>query len=296
MASETLVACIESGERTFALKRTFASIESSTRDVNVNVITMDFDGLLDKCVALENTIFSVIKNNARKQTELSCLQSDILKNVQSESEALADYEHELKDQLENLKTKIEELETELKIYNDINEKLDEIVVTAKRTAKEKRDFSYSFKEESEEYEQIQKEHIDMLNELAILKEADTQQFRQYLNDSRQLVIALYKNDQILKVLERQNKFAEQQFDFILNELPWEPLSHNYFEDLRNSKDESIRCIADVLRLQTAEINDLNESLNSKKGRKLEILEQLARQLDMFVRKRETALLTDQQKA
>lgn len=257
---------------------------------------MDFDELLDKCVALENTIFSVIKNNARKQSELSRLQTDILKNVQIESESLADHEHYLRNQLETLKINKEDLDAEVKLYIDTNEKLDEIVATAQRTANEKRDFCYGLKEESEEYEQIKLEYLKMLNEITILKEEDTQKFRQYLNDCRNLVINLYKNDQIIRVLERQNKYAEQQFDFIHNELPWEPLSNNYLAELRNFDDDSIRNIADVLKMQTIEINDLNESLKSKKERKLEILEQLARQLELFVRKRETSLLTEIQRA
>lgn len=256
---------------------------------------MDSDQLLDKCVALENTIFSVIKNNARKQNELSRLQTNILNDVQVESEALDDYEHELRNQLQILKTNKEELDTEIKLYGEINDRLDEIVVATQRTAQEKRDFYYSFKEESEEYEQIKANHLVMLNGFSVLKEKDTQKFKEYLNESRSLVIDLHKNDQIIRVLEKQNKYAEQQFDFILNELPWEPLSDIYFKELHNFENDSIRNLADVLEIQTTEINELNESLNSKKERKLEILEQLAHHLDLFVRKRESAVLINNQR-
>lgn len=245
---------------------------------------MDFDRLLDKCVTLESTIFAVIQNNARKQSELSSLQSDILKTSQDDLEELADYQSELNNQLETARTRKDELNAEIKVYNEINERLKEIVAIAQRTSEEKKDIHSGMKEEYEEYEQIKVDHFNVINEFRILKEEDTQNLREILDQSRNLVIDLYRNDQFIRVLERQNKYAEQQFDFILNELPWEPLSISYFKELRNVDDKSIRDLADVLQLQTVEINELNESLDSKKERKLEILEQFARQLDLFFEK------------
>lgn len=262
---------------------------------------MQFDKILDDCVALENTISFLIKNNANKQTALNNLQSHILENSQSQLNQLVDREHELWSNLENLKATKEKIGYEIKQYSDINEKLSDLVAIAQRASNEKLDVNDKFNEANLitdsllESEQLIGEYLNIKNEIVISSEnleKDELDVEDLVKNGKELAINLEKNDNLIRVLEQQNKYAEEQFDLILNQLPWQPLTESYIAELLQSNEEGIRDLAGVLQVQSGEINDLNESLCYKKQQKLEILEQLADQLNLFSRKRDEAILME----
>lgn len=263
---------------------------------------MDFDRLMDDCATLEKTISGLIKSNSCKQSELRQLQSDILASCEFELGEVVNRESELKTELESLKYKKEDLDAKVKQYANINEKLQEVVATAQQTSNRHNELSLPDKynetyvivsESIQDFEQLNQEYIRLCGEIVNLEtslQEAMNQMKAVVADNKELVINLHKNDDIIRLLFQQNKFSEQQFDIILSQLPWEPLPEQYMEELQNSSNETIRQLATVFQLQTSEINDLNESLRQKKLKKLEILEQLSKQLDCFVRKREAAIL------
>jgi len=264
-------------------------------DINVNK-------LLDDCVSLENTISILIKDNASKRLELNSLQTTILNSSQSGLDQLVDHENVLRNDQALLKSKKDGLDINIKQLTDVNEKLNELVSVSQKANNGKKDTNNKFDEvymniaeTIREYEDLRLEYIKAGSEIAMVQEdleKDAREVSDVVNKCIDLVTNLDRNDNIIRMLDQQNKYAEQQFDLILNQLPWEPLTDNYIEGLCNSKDESIRTLARLLQMQTSEIDDLNESLTTKKQRKLDILEHLANQLNNFVKRREEAILME----
>lgn len=267
-------------------------------------LTMDLDKLLVDCVSLENTVSALIRNNASKQLELKELQNRLFEQTQAESNQLVDTENKLRDELEQEKLMRDTLETDIKQYTVINEKLNELVSSAQKINNEKKDnFDKNNELQSfitnvlQESEQLKQEFTRAIHEVACLEDElanDSSQVRELTNEGQSLVVHLHRNENILRVLDQQNKYAEQQFDLILNQVPWEPLTRQNINELLKSTNGRIRDLAAVLDVQTSDMYDLNESLKAKKRKKLEILEQLADQLNDFMKRRSQAILMNNQ--
>lgn len=263
---------------------------------------MDFDKILDDCVTLENTITVLIKNNANQEAKLAGLQTLFLEEIQVDIHQLVEREHELNKNLDILKLTKEEYESDIKQFTEINGRLAELVVSAQKFKNEKvsnedklNDTYLDIAAIIQEYEQLKIDFVKLAEDISLLNEGlerDADAVKQLVKHGRELVINLHKNDNAIRVLDQQNKFAEQQFDLILNQLPWEPLNDSYLDSLCRTDDTNIRELASAIKIQTDEINELNDSLTAKKRRKLTILEQLASQLNEFVRKRSESLLMD----
>lgn len=265
-----------------------------------NVANIDFDRLIDDCASIENTISSLIKDNARKECELSCLQAQIIGDTQTELDRLVDYEHLLRTNLEAEREKKFRFDSDIKRCSDVNEKLSKLVSNVQKSNNERSEIDREYEvvnqrifNSIQEYEQIKNDYKRLTHDIELLNnrdDRDNQVVKALLSESKNLVVSLQKKDNILRVLEHQNIFAGQQFDHILDQIPWEPLSHQQIEELRKSNHEQIRNLAEDLQLQAHDIAELRESLSSRKKLKLDILEKLATQLDQFVKKREEAIV------
>lgn len=262
---------------------------------------MDFDELLDNCQNLEKTIQMLIKSNAYKQSNVNRLQAEMLKSYKSQQKELAELEQKFQIELYKIKAKSEKLELEIKQVNIVNEELREVVNRAQQATHTKPDGSkksnetYQFMAEViENLEKIRADYngvLDFIRSKEAYLPEDSLKAKETLDDSKSLVIELHKNEHLIRLLEKQGKFAEQQFDLILSQIPWEPLTTSYIKQLRESSNEDVRNMADNLALQVSEIEDLEESQVAKKNKKLEILKDLTDQLDLFVRKRSEAILS-----
>lgn len=260
---------------------------------------MEFDKLLEDCANAENAISLLIKANANKSIELNDNRAKLIETTQVDLDQLVERELEFRTTLEELRTRKAELESNIKKFTIVNEKLSDLVTTIQKTNNDKTNHDNQQKDliiqtsnviqEFEAYKldftKINREFISLCENL----ERDAVEVEKYVSFATGLVANLHKNDSIIRLLDQQNKFSEQQFDLILNQLPWEPLTKQCIDDLRHSSNKYIQDVANSLEIQSSEIEELNESLNSKKRRKLELLEQLANQLNSFVARRGEAI-------
>lgn len=260
---------------------------------------MEFDKLLEDCANAENAISLLIKANANKSIELNNNRAKLIETTQVDLDQLVERELEFRTTLEELRTRKAELESNIKQFTIVNEKLSDLVTTIQKTNNDKTNHDNQQKDliiqtsnviqEFEAYKldftKINREFISLCENL----ERDAVEVEKYVSFATGLVANLHKNDSIIRLLDQQNKFSEQQFDLILNQLPWEPLTKQCIDDLRHSSNKYIQDVANSLEIQSSEIEELNESLNSKKRRKLELLEQLANQLNSFVARRGEAI-------
>lgn len=262
---------------------------------------MSLDKLIDDCSTLENTVAILIKANAAKLQELNKLHSLILDTTQSNLDNSINTECELLQQLDSLRAKRDSLEIEIKQFTHTNSILAELVNLARKTESDDDilcrfgDTYVGIAECINEFEKIRidsQRFNDKIDELGSTIVEETNELRELIKDSQILNVELHKNDNILRVLTSQNKFLEQQFDLILNQLPWEPLADSYIEKLRQYSNRNIRELADVLQIQANEIVYLNDTLDAKKSVKLKVLEDFAKELEEFAKKREEAALVD----
>lgn len=260
---------------------------------------MEFDKLVDDCMAFENTISALINSVGNKKLSVRNLEKTLLEYTQSESQRYIEREQEFWKTIEDLKVTKENFDVEIKLYNETNEQLRELVALSQRHVDESKISEVSKSEHFQaanvlqEFEQLKVEYIKIQSDTSMVEDIsaqDTLGVEEVVEHSGSLVINLHKNANILRVLEQQLKYAEQQFDIIINQLPWVSLPYTYFQQLRTSFDSRVRELSDVLQLQTNEINDLNESLSTKKERKLALLEELAKELNGFATKRQDAIL------
>lgn len=263
---------------------------------------MDFDDVLDNCQQIESTIQVLVKANASKQSDISKLETEMLLAYNHQQKQLTDLEHKFQAKLAGVQTKSEKLELEIKLVNSVNEELSEVVKTAQKAsrarteASKKNNQSYNFMggviENLDDIRANFKRISDEIQSLDELSNNDSQRARELLEENKSSAIEFHKNANLIRLMEKQGTFAEQQFDMILNQIPWEPLTAGYIKELRGSSNENVRIMADNLALQVSEIQDLEESLVTKKEKKLEILKNLTEQLDVFVRKRSEAILIE----
>lgn len=260
---------------------------------------MTFDKLLENCQTLEKTISILIKSNANKQIELNRLQNSIFDESQASLNEIVKKESDLQQKLDSLKLKKNELDTEIKQYSDINEKLSDLVAIVQRTdSSEDNDckndeMSFAITDTLDEYTRLKQDcskAVVKVSQMIDTLDRDRTEIKDFICDKQNLIVDLHRNDANIRLFEQQNKFAEQQFDLIINQLPWEPLTDHYIVDLRRSSMQQIRDIAETLQLQKNEIEDLTESLNIKKARKLRVLEELYSELNNFIQKRDEAVL------
>lgn len=264
---------------------------------------MGIDKLIDDCATLENTVSILIKANGEKLQELNRLHSLILETAQKDLDALIETERSLLQELENLRAKRDHYELEIKQFTNTNSRLADLVALARRTENEQDEdvlarFAETYVGVAEcinEFEQITydvskyNERIGELNNDIV---GDTNEVKKLVEESQMLNVNLHKNDNTLRVLDRQNKYSEQQFDLILHQIPWEPLTDTYIESLRQSNNKSIRDLAEVLHIQANEIVYLNDTLIARKSVKLKTLEEFAKKLEEFAKRREEASLVE----
>lgn len=260
---------------------------------------MDFDKLVDDCTNVENSITLLIKTNTSRSIELSEIRAKLIQTTQTDLDQLVERELELRTTLEDLRIKKSDLETNIKQFASVNEKLSDLVTTIQTINNDKtnsdnqqKDLILQISSTIQDFEahrldcsKLSQEFVSLCGSL----DKDAIEVDKSVEIAGKLVASLHKNDRIIRVIDQQNKYAEQQFDLILNQLPWKPLTKQCIEDLRLSNNKSIRDIADSLEIQSNEIEELNESLNCKKRRKIELLEQLANQLNSFVARRGEAI-------
>lgn len=262
---------------------------------------MDIDKLFDTCQTLETTIAILVRSNANKQAEAMRLQNNIFDESQASLNQILAKEKELQYKLDLLKSRKNDIETEIKQYSDINEKLSDLVAIVQKSnpsAKEDNEcrndeMCLTIIETLDEYEQIKQEYTKTSSKVTHLNESldrDSNEVKNLISENQELVLDLHKNDTIIRLSDQQNKYAEQQFDVIINQLPWEPLTDQYIDELRKSSVLAIKQIADSLQLQKNEILDLTDSLNHKKAKKLGVLEELYSVLNTFLQKRDEAVL------
>lgn len=266
----------------------------------------EFDELFERCQHLENTIQMLLRSNALKKANINKLRAEIIQSYGDQQKNLAEMEQKYQADLAAVKVKSEKLELELRQVNIINDELSEVVNRAQQAshagpdASKKTSEAYYFMstviERLDHIRNLYNSVFDGIRDLEATSPKDSYESKEVLEESRNLTIEVEKNRDLIRLLEKQGKFAEQQFDLILNQIPWEPLTTSYIKELRGSTNEDVRNMADVLALQVSEIQDLEESLISKKGKKLELLKNLTDQLDSFVRRRSEAILIESQSA
>ena len=264
-----------------------------------DTIEMDFERLLDESEALDKTISILIEKNAVKDAQLHQLQNYVFENSQAALDETLVKERELQHTLETLRAEKSQIETEIKQFTEINEKLSECVAAAQKseTPEEDKckveDIYCGILDVINEYQTIGSEYSrinEQVLDLSENHERKTVEVKDLICSTQELIVDLQKNDGIIRLTEQQNRYAEQQFDTILGQLPWEPLALEYIETLRNHNVRAIRDLAETLKIQTSDIVDLNESIATKKEAKLKVLEELYSEIEDFNRRRDEAVL------
>lgn len=262
---------------------------------------MDFEKLINNCQTLEKTIAILIKSNSSKRAEIASLQNAIVERSRDSLAELLDSERKYQDQLDTLKWKKNEVETEVRQYTEINDKLSNIVMVAQKSSSDAQELNECQNEEinfenSEiyrEYENIKLEYskmISKINEMNYNLENDSNTIHGLIRKNQELVVNIKRNDTVTRISQQQGMYAEKQFDLILNQIPWEPLTEQYLGELKQSSKQAVRDISETLRMQKTEIEDLNESLRFKMRKKLQVLEALDKELNKFAQKRDEAAL------
>lgn len=262
---------------------------------------MDLDKILDHCQTLEKTISILVRSNSNKEAEVANLQKRIIENSQASLSELLEQERQNQEQLDALKCRKSDLDTEIKQFAEINDKLSHLVSIVQKSDSTEDDDNnckndeiyYTITETLEDFEQMKLDHVKLSNKLDQMDSNVNQsaaEIKNLIDLNSNLIVDVQRNDCIIRLSEQQSTYVEQQFDLIINQLPWEPLTDQYIDELRNSNDQAIRDLAETLQLQKNEIEDLNESLGYKKKKKLEVLEQLHEELNTFVHKRDEAIL------
>lgn len=256
---------------------------------------MDVQKILTDCETLENTISVLIRDNSGKENELVQLQENVFQYTKNHLESLVEKERDLQCKLDEVITRRQNIENEIKQYTTINEKLSELVsIAQKRNSQDIDDDALvAVVEANEEYLHVKSNYAKARDKLKDLQESATRDIRDVqilIRDNAEILVALQRNDNIIRLLEQQLKYSEQQFDLVLNELPWEPLTKQYIEELLKSPNQLIKDLAGTLQIQANELEDLNDSLNFKKKKKLEALEGLLAELSCFIQKRDEAVI------
>lgn len=260
---------------------------------------MEFDKLLENCSTIENSLMVLFKTNAAYKKKLNILQGKICETTQVDLAKTVDRELELRTTLENLRHSKNELDTSIKQYSSVNGKLSDLVSKVQKANNSRNDDDSRQIElyartsfVIQEYETSKLEFVRLYSSFEILLDSlqkDSNEIENLVKTANDLVVNLCTNDSFIRVLEQQNKYAEKQFDLILNQLPWEPLTKQCLEELRKTDNKIIRDVVDLIEVQSNEIEELTDSLNGKKKRKLELLKQLAEQLSNFVARRGEAI-------
>lgn len=257
---------------------------------------MDLDKLIDDCSAIEHTVSVLTKSNARKQVELEGLQESVLRTIKQKLDQISDREEEIRADLDSLRSQRQDVETEVKGLSLVNERLTNLVSLLQDStniAEQVDDSHLNMAASIQDFEHLKSNFIQIQENFKLLnnpEETSKLSIEKLKERQVALACAIFSNYNHLRVLTNVNGYAEEQFDLILSELPWEPLSSSYIETLRNSKSERISNVAEALLIQTSEINDLVVSLSEKKNRKLRVLEELFKELDSLLKSREQAML------
>lgn len=258
---------------------------------------MNLGKISEDCAALESIIFALISENTCKHTQLNRLQDNVIESSRKNVDQLVDYESKLKDELDNLRLQKLSLDNDNRHLTSLNEKLNELVTIANSTSclddAVNNGIYLNIYETIQEYEKIRDKTYNIHRDLTDLLRSMNIEINgvdNLVSSNKALAVSLHKNQNSLRILAQQNKFSERQFDLILSQLPWEPMTDERIAELHQSDRADIRDLAVCLQLQTSEIKELNESLTQKKFRKLEILNRLASELKNFSAKRDEVTL------
>lgn len=247
--------------------------------------------VIEDCNTLETVITALANNVSTRHKDLFNLHKVSVNSGKQHLDSLLKREKELEAQLKSLKLEKNKLEENNRSITSLNEEINKILIIVNSPPDDDHpnlDFYVKTWEHIQEFE-ILKNNLDQLSrEVHILQD----ELLQVISDVRfgvaenvELSVQLHKKKSLIKILSQQNKSAEEQFDLILNQLPWEPLTDDKMIQLRHLNHPQLKAVADAVQLQTTEIRALNKSIVDKKERKLEILSNFAIQLDYFLKER-----------
>lgn len=256
---------------------------------------MDIVEILSECEKVEKTISLLIRENSVKETELNGLQENVFEFTKVGLEDTLHKECQLQAQLNDVVTKRQDIENEIKQFANINEKLTELVTTAQKRNNQdiNEETLVALVEAQEDYSHVKTSFDRAKSKLKELEDGliqDTQEVQKLIHDNIEQLVSLGHNDNMIRLLEQQNRYSERQFDMILEEIPWEPITKQCLDELLSSPVQAIKDVATTLQVQTNEMEDLNESLRCKKRKKLATLEHLLQELGNFIKKRDEAFL------
>lgn len=247
--------------------------------------------VIEDCTTLETVILALANNVATRHKDLLRVQEDSINLGTNHLNTLLKREKELENQLENLKLEKNQLDEENKNVTCVNEEINEILTILNKPQDDHRynvDMYVKMWDQIQEYEYL-KNNLDQLHrevkELIVDLTKVISDVKSDVAQNVDLAVQLHKKKSLIRILSQQNKSAEEQFDLILNQLPWEPLTDEKLTQLTQLNHPELRAVADTVQLQTTEIKSLNKSIVEKKERKLEILSCFAIQLDNFLKER-----------
>lgn len=253
---------------------------------------MDIANLLEECAILEKMIIEKVRHGASSSLELFGFETQLYSEGGDQLRLLLDQD-DIREEFEDLRLRKQKLEAEIRSVAHVNETLSHLVAVVDEADNKCLNESYELVHQIiTSYDHLKSDKIRLYTQLETIDqvlEEDADNLDSIVGECRRLAVDLQSNDRVILLLDTQNKLAEQQLDVALDKVPWEPLSDENIEELRNSKNERIADLGEAIHVQTCEINDLETSLLRKKEEKLQVLEQLARQLDLFVRRRDEAI-------
>lgn len=259
---------------------------------------MDLGKLLDDCSTLENIITTFINSNANKQAKLDAYKAHVFSISKSCIDKVACMETQLEAELEALNLKIADTYAVIDQYENSNGTLNQFVTKASASANDALDSAdvevyHSIHDSAQAFEAANTSYAEVENMLSkIDAEKQGKELDALVDKAQKLRRDVERNSDTLQLIEQQNKYAEQEFDLILNQLPWQPMSQDRLDKICQSSDQSVRNHGDYIQIQSDQIRKLNESLVNQKEHKLKALEQLASQTDAFIRQREEALMVN----
>lgn len=247
--------------------------------------------VIEDCNTLESVILALANNVSTRHRDLFKLQDHSIDSGKRHLNTLLKREKELEDQLQALKLDKNKLDNKNNSITSLNDQISTILTIINSPSDDRdhnQEFYVKISEHIQELDHLKNNLIQICQEVETLKEGLLQVISDVHSEVAQniyLSIQLHKKKNIIRILTQQNKSAEEQFDVILNQLPWEALTDEQIAQLRHVNPPQLKAVVDAVQLQTIEIRSLNKSIIDKKERKLEILSNFVVQLDNFMNER-----------
>lgn len=259
---------------------------------------MELESLIDHCNAIENTVTVLIKANSGKQSDLEHVHDAILQQAKDMLDRFVEREEAIRVDLDKLKLERQDIETEVKALTDVNERLTQLVSLLQESSEvtitgNSNNAYASISSTILDFEHLRGEMSNIRENYSLLQDDNDclkHDISEIKSRHKSLANSIELNYNTLRITEGLNQLAEKQFDLILSEVPWEPISVKCISDLRDSNNEAIKNYAESLIIQTQEINNLVETIGEKKNRKLRLLEELYEELDTLLKNREQSVL------